>query len=204
MKENNEESITSTKFYNGINIDYLGKSTDSISTINNNKTSSNNSENQMTYKKTIINYLCVKCKQFPIIEFLDKKNIIYTCNCSEKKNKKISITDIFKQEKKFLNIKKANIFSELIDYLDNNGNNINLYEENKGFRSIKNKSNKIKKFKYYCPKCKEHLYKECCSNHPCGNNYLIIFDYINQNSKKQIEFIKKKINQHIFSVFEYS
>ena len=61
MKENNEESITSTKFYNGINIDYLGKSTDSISTINNNKTSSsNNSKNQMTYKKTNINYLCVK------------------------------------------------------------------------------------------------------------------------------------------------
>ena len=170
----NEKNITSSIFYNGLNLLDLGKSIDSIPINHSNKSSSNSSENLIPLKKNDITYLCNKCKKYPIFQFLDKANTIYTCNCNIKNNRNII---------------------EIIDNLDNNASNRNLVEENKGFKCINNKSKKIKKFKYYCPKCKENLCNECCQDHPCGYNYLKNFDYMNQDSKIKIEFIKKKIKE---------
>ena len=49
-----------------------------------------------------IHYLCPKCKNFPLIYFINENTINYSCECEGKKNLKLTIKTLFENSEKYL------------------------------------------------------------------------------------------------------
>ena len=112
---------------------------------------------KLTYSN--IHYRCPKCYNFPMINIVDRENIIYECGCPDRKKKSLKIKDLFNKENKymtFLNDSKQNISEE---------DKIEKINENIGFKCTSHDSKENNEFRYYCLKCNENICKECISNH---------------------------------------
>ena len=109
-------------------------------------------------------YRCPKCLFFPYIQIINKTEIRYFCNCTNREGKIIKIKDLI--------------------------NEITNIEENKNKTLRKNKELKCNKhehkFRYYCINCHINICKECCEFHLNEKHDLIIFDFNNYDIRKKI------------------
>ena len=146
-----------------------------------------------------IHYLCPKCFNFPIINFLTDKFIYYTCKCKKDDEKYdnrrlIKIKDLFNKENQLMTFIENDISNEL---------NKNPKEKFKGFKCIeKHDSEKIHKFRYFCTFCKNNICGECVQKHidnRAEKHDFIVFDFNNPDIYKKIEEINNKINQELMA-----
>ena len=108
-----------------------------------------------------LHYLCPQCSNFPLIEFIDERQIIYKCFCFNQII--VDIKDLFREEteNKLSNpVLYDAMDSEMAKCYSSHKEEINKYF---GFKCVRHKS-KIYKFKYYCNKCQKNLCKICCSD----------------------------------------
>ena len=114
-----------------------------------------------------IHYICPKCFNFPLIEFIDKneEKIIYSCSCYKKQI--INIKDLFNEEKNYMLFKKitSQKFEDIIGLKCTKHKSIYL------------KSSEYNNFEYYCFSCYKNLCKKCIEEHLKDRHDLLIFDY---------------------------
>ena len=195
MLEKSDELNNSEKFYGEVDFSNLDELIFSQNQIGNASFSLfSNIPPIPKLKNNNIHYLCSKCINFPFIEFIDEKRILYTCGCVKKKL--ILVKDIFKPEKNYMTFLNNNILSQN-DFNSNNKNSYNKDFQNIEFYCFKHKSFKLHKFRYYCIECHENLCKECCQNHLGVQHNLIVFDYNNSETYIKLEKINEIINSSL-------
>ena len=180
-------------FYENLSYDYSdGLILEEDKNSKKNKITSNLKDTDIL-KENYINYhyLCLKCHFFPHIQISNKNEIYYTCGCTKREKKLISI-------KEFINNR--------IGYITQIDNKVlKGLPKNKGLRC--NQHNH--KFSYYCKKCHINICKDCCIfhlNEKHDSHDLINFDFnipdIRRKSNKLIEFFdnKKKENPHTIEI----
>ena len=198
IKERNEE------FFNELSI----YSESIISLVNESNNSIEKSFSQLLHdiEKQYKHYICQKCKNFPLIEFINKNEIYYTCDCYKRKN--IIINEIFKKENKYLYFEnKSNSSTRSNSYISNKAleleNEIKVINDNKDIFKCQKHNHK---FRYYCEKCnlnickqcvKQHIFESCEISNFKRNKYknIIIFDFINPEIESKILKIKDITNQ---------
>ena len=126
-------------------------------------------------------YLCPKCHNFPLIEFLseEKEYVKYKCSCTKEQKELVKIDDFFKNKITILNNKEFNSLTK---------------DKIIGFKCTSHNSLKYNKFKYYCIACKKNICKECCQNHLDKNHDIVVFDYQNFEMYKKIKDINEYLN----------
>ena len=200
MIENNE--LDKSQFYDGIDNSKNQPlfNVQSQSTINVEKTYTTGEtlNNILSNLENInIHYLCPKCLNFPFIEFIDEIEIKYNCGCSDRKEHKLKIKDLFDPKLNYMiynNIKNNDNAGETFfnneENKDNDDDNINRDID---FKCKKHKSFKTHKFRYYCTNCHKNLCKECCQRHYKSHN-LIVFDLNNSKIIEKLIGINDIIN----------
>ena len=140
-------------------------------------------------------YLCPKCFQFPLIDFISRDYIYYICFCKDRKKKLVKIKELFNKDSQYLTFGN--------NYLEINSSP-NSKDNEKGFKCTeKHNSDKYRKFRYYCTQCKKNLCSKCVTEHMAENiendkdksHDLIVFDYQKKYNYKKIEFVNNKINE---------
>ena len=98
-------------------------------------------------------YLCPKCFQFPLIDFISKEYIYYRCFCPDRLKKLVKIKRLFNKDEKYMTFSDNTILT-----------NSSLISQDmiKGFRcSEKHYSGKNGKFRFYCTFCLKNICGEC-------------------------------------------
>ena len=147
-------------------------------------------------------YLCPKCFQFPLIDFISKEYIYYKCFCEDRGGKDkdrfnekilVKIKDLFNKDNKYMTF--------LNNYISINSSP-NSKDESKGLKCTEeHESKKNRKFRYYCTGCEKNICSECVGEHISNRpdkkekHDLIVLDYQRINDYEKIININKKIKE---------
>ena len=135
--------------------------------------------------------MCPKCHNFPLIQYINEREIYYTCGCIKKKQMKIK--ELFDNENKYFLIEKSSSKSSTRASSFSSGETL-VPENSKEYKSKNNKNSigfycskhNSKKFRYFCTTCKVNLCKECIESHLGKEHNKIVFDFVNPNDTKPI------------------
>ena len=156
-------------------------------------------ENEYPY----MHYMCPKCHNFPLIQYINEREIYYTCGCIKKKQMKIK--ELFDNENKYFLIEKSSSKSSTRASSFSSGEAL-VTENSKEYKSKNNKNSigfycskhNSKKFRYFCTTCKVNLCKECIESHLGKEHNKIVFDFVIPNdTKPKIKKIKEIINSNL-------
>ena len=137
-------------------------------------------------------YLCPKCFQFPLIDFISKEYIYYKCFCKDREKKLVQIKELFNKDAQYMTF--------LNNYLLINSSE-NSKDKIKGFKCTENhNSEKNGKFRYYCIGCRKNVCSECVIGHLSEEEKnkkhdLIVLDFQRINNYKKIEFVNNLIKE---------
>ena len=156
-------------------------------------------ENEYPY----MHYMCPKCHNFPLIQYINEREIYYTCGCIKKKQMKIK--ELFDNENKYFLIEKSSSKSSTRASSFSSGEAL-VTENSKEYKSKNNKNSigfycskhNSKKFRYFCTTCKVNLCKECIEFHLGKEHNRIVFDFVtHKDTKPKIIKINEIINSHL-------
>ena len=150
-----------------------------------------------------MHYMCPQCHNFPLIQYINERDIYYTCGCIKKNQ--MTIKDLFDNENEHFIIEKrdSNIptrdssYNGEEDFVEKNHNE-SIYKNNKNIIGFYCSKHNSKKFRYFCTTCKVNLCKECIESHLGKEHNKIVFDFVNPNdTKPKIKKIKEIINSNL-------
>ena len=128
-------------------------------------------------------YLCPRCRHFPLIEFISKDYVYYTCECEDRKKKLVQVKQLFNKDNQYITFWEHNSLKTS----DSDDEKVN-----KGFKCTEEHYfEKIQSFQFYCTKCFVNICEECVGKHRDDKDkfhpmIILIFEYFNNYDKIKI------------------